>query len=153
MKKLFVQILLLNVLFSFCNSQLQGQSALETAKAVLSDEFDNAQEFDWEEEEGEFIATSFTEEGYIEVIFNPDGTWQQTSQNLEYQSLPEGIKSAVKKLYPKTPKYFDTVIHFQSAEIQKFIVGFETETETITLTFDENAKLLNKNVEEIEDGF
>lgn len=152
MKKVLFQILLLSV-FAFSAITTQAQTPFEMAQAALADEFDNPLDFEWEEDNGEFIATYFAEEGNIEVIFDDNGNWQQTSQNLTFESMPNSIKAAVKKLYPKAPPYYDMAISLQTIEAQKFLIGFETNTEMITLTFDENAKLLEKEAHPIDEDF
>ncbi len=151
MKKQFVQILVLITFSLVSNFKIYAQAPLEKAQALLAEEFDNPSDFDWEEDEGgEFIAYSFGDEGSIEVNYDDEGNWLQTSKNIDYMNLPDHIKSAVKKLYPDTPDYYDLVTHLKSRQSEKFMVSFETETDMVTLTFDKNGKLIENNKEPLD---
>ena len=71
----------------------------------------------------------------------------------EFDNMPKNIKAAAKKLFPKAPPYYDMALSLQTIEAQKFLIGFENKSEMITLTFDENAKLLDKHTHPIDEDF
>ncbi len=108
---------------------------------------------DWEEDGMEYIAIFELDEQDVEATFKENGLWLQTATTLEFEELPTTVQSYIDKEFGENIEYFSGITQMETPTVTRFFVNFETQTRTISLTFDSSGKLLKKEAEDIdEDG-
>ncbi len=131
--------------------QAQDDEIPQAVLATFGDMFPNAEEMDWFADEDEY-AVSFAEDSYnLEANFKSNGDWIQTSKTIELDDLPTAATKMIVAEYGK-PEYFINLVQIQRPGKMYYYVSFETIKKTVTLTFDANGKMTEREEEDIDDG-
>lgn len=128
---------------------LSGQET-PVPKAVMESHkkmYPTAEELIWEQEENTYLAV-FDEGGFTrKATYNRKGIWQQTITSLELEELPLSIQKFLNHNYGL--EEYNRIRKIEIPTVVKYFVKLEIENNTIILTFDEDGKLLEKEIESL----
>lgn len=138
--------------FSVTTTVLSAQDdAPKNVQTNFDKMFANAENVAWDSYEGEYIASFYTDDYVTEATFLENGNWILTSTYLEMEHLPKITQNFLSEKYDEDLTYFPGILKTVSPKGTHYVVTVETEidseteeVETLTLTFDEEGKLLVK---------
>ena len=139
------------VLFLLPTVAVHAQSD-DVPKSVLTtfnNKYPNAEEVDWYTDEDDYTV-SFVEDSYnVEATFKANGEWRQTVTNIDEMDLPKAAGSYIAGQFGK-PDYFINITRMQTPGQLQYFVSFETATKTVSLIFNEDGSLAERNEEDID---
>lgn len=127
---------------------LSAQSDVPEAVQNTFDElFPEATDVSWEQDGEEYLGTFETTDNIVEVTILEDGTWRQTTTNIDAEELPTAAIDYIKKEFVVETYY--SVSKVETPAQIRYFANFETETQTVSLRFDEDGGLLEKEIEDL----
>ncbi len=127
---------------------LSAQSGIPKAVQNTFDKlFPEATDVNWEQDGEEYLGTFETVDNIIEITILEDGTWQQTTTIMDAEGLPTVAINFIKKEFVVETYY--SVSKVETPTQIRFFANFETETQTVSLQFDEDGRLLEKEIEDL----
>lgn len=148
MKKIILGFSCLVALLIAPTSILSAQSDVPEAVQNTFDEmFPDATTVNWEQDEEEYLATFETSENNLEVSFLEDGTWKLTVTYIGEEELPTAAVDYIKKEF--VVETYNSVTKRETPGDVKYFASFETEKQYVSLRFDEDGELLEKEIEDL----
>ena len=104
---------------------------------------------------GDMFVVNFYDEGDVlkEANFDPEGNWQETITVLDEDELPKKIITFIENKYRGDAELYDVIFsekpegnfYFVNIDIMEMSEDEETESQSITLTFDDKGKFLKQD--------
>lgn len=130
---------------------LWAQAAVSQAvQTTFNSMFSDVEDINWEVSADKSVATFYLGDYYKEATFQPDGKWMRTVTNLEVEELPVEAQTLIQDQFQDVNFYTD-IVQVETPKNVVYLVNFETETQTVHLTFKKSGELLDKKVLPIKD--
>lgn len=150
MKKSFFGSCLIVLCISLQGITLAAQENAipETVQTTFDKLFPNATEVDWEQDGEEYLAGFENADfSFVEVTIFEDGTWQQTVTSLSAEELPTAAQTYIEEEF--TVETYYNISKIETAKETLYLVNFETTTQSVSLRFDTDGNLIEKEVEDL----
>ena len=135
-------------LFLGCTAfaSIQAQNVVpEEVLATFDALFPEAEEVTWHNDGEEYMAFFFQDEHTLEATIHEKGDWIQTLTYLDIEELPEAALEFILREFGRLDEYY-TITKVEKSEVLLFRASFELKGQDVYLEFDENGKLLKKEV-------
>ncbi|GEM_PF-1902398 len=150
MKKSFFGSCLIILCISLQGITLKAQENAipETVQTTFNKLFPSATEVDWEQDGEEYLAGFENADfSFVEVTIFEDGTWQQTVTSLSAEELPTAAQTTINDEF--TVETYYNISKVETAKETLYLVSFETTTQSVSLRFDTDGNLIDKEVEDL----
>lgn len=127
-------------------AQNYGQN--QKAQMAFNQKFTNVELLYEEEGEKESVFGFYQNGNYKEVIFDRNGTWLLTRSEIDLVNLPASISSVIKSEFGIFT--YENIIQIEIPGDRKYEVEISTESQYITLIFNNQLQLISREVEPIE---
>lgn len=118
----------------------------EEVLATFEEIFPTATNVNWEENDVLYIATFTIDDYSIKATFEENGDWVETNTEIEFKDLPAAAQEYIKAEFVVEQYY--SITKLEVPEEVRYFAYFETDTEGVNLTFDEDGNLVHKEIEE-----
>ena len=151
MKKYFLFAALAIVFLAGTATPSLAQTKLpENVRLAVETLYPDGEQIEWDNEDGddEGVVYLINNDSSVEITFDKEGSWGLITTYIGTDDLPAEAQSYLSENYPKND--FSVVLEVKSPTKTSYLVNFETETNLISLSFDESGKLIEKQVEDID---
>lgn len=120
----------------------------EAVQSTFDKMFPSATDVSWEHD-GEEYLTGFenADFSYVEVTIFEDGSWQQTVTSVSADELPTAAQTYINDEF--TVETYYSISKVETPKESVYLVNFETTTQSVSLRFDTDGNLLEKEVEDL----
>jgi hypothetical protein len=133
--------------------QVDDEDVPQVIVAALKNRFPDADDIVWASDEAmnKFAANFNNESNYTDVHFDKNGNWLETIMEVEVEDIPDQIMDSAEEAFPEL-EYVEGISKIErGTEVFYELVLTDEETE-YTLVYDAQGNLLEKTVNEYEEG-
>ncbi len=145
--KTLIIIVALTVAFSF--SSCHHEQAPEKIKAAFDQKYPDAEDVEWEMENGKWEAEFEVDEKEMEALFDQNGNWLETETEMEDEDLPATVNETLKSQFKDYE--VEEVEYLESPDATGYEIELEGDNGDIEVLIGKDGSVLKQETEEDED--
>ncbi|MFK7807760.1 MAG: hypothetical protein AB8F74_08195 [Saprospiraceae bacterium] len=150
MKKNFFFVVLAMLFLAGTTAPLLAQAKLpDGVKGTVDLLYPDAEQIEWEDENDELVVYLIDEDYNVEITFDEEENWIQITTVIGESDLPSLAQTYLVENHSDTD--VNNILKMRTRKSTMYFVNLETNSEIISLTFDETGNLVEKEAEDIDE--